>query len=119
MLCCREERILIFFDARRRDTENFGQIFWSTCMQLFFFLPQHKTQQTKKRTNFFQNRASFFLSFIFIIVVTLLWCLSATFRRPRRKFLRALLSKNRERERERESLSAYISFWGKEKKREL
>ena len=32
------------------------------------------------------------------------------------KALRALLSKNRERERERESLSAYISFWGKEKK---
>ena len=105
--CCGEGREnFIFFTrffarrikSRRRDTEIGRQIFWSS-----FFC---RKRETKKETEFFskQKLHSFLhLLLLIIIINTLLWCLSATFRRPRRKFLREkLLSKNTERERERE-----------------
>ena len=64
MLCCREENFNILM--QEENTENFGRILVH-MHAAFFFLPQHKTQQTKKRTNF--SKQSFVLSFIHLIIV--------------------------------------------------
>lgn len=102
--CCEGRENFIFFTrffarrikSRRRDRN------WSDFL-VQLFLPK---KRDKKETEFFskQKLHSFLhLLLLIIIINTLLWCLSATFRRPRRKFLREkLLSKNTERERERE-----------------
>jgi hypothetical protein len=80
------------------------------------FLPKKKERQKRDRI-FFKTKASFFpFHLLLIIISTLLWCLSTTFRRPQRKFLRVLLSKNTERERERE---VHIFLFGLKRRREL
>ena len=112
----REERNFIFFTrfarrikSRRRDRN------WSSDFLVQLFLPK---KRDKKETEFFskQKLHSFLHLLLLIIIITLLWCLSTTFRRPQRKFLRVLLSKNTERERERE---VHIFLFGLKRRREL
>ena len=98
----REERNFIFFTrfarrikSRRRDRNG------SDFLGPAFF--DKKKKRDKKETEFFsKQKLHSFLHLLLVIISTLLWCLSTTFRRPQRKFLRVLLSKNTERERERE-----------------
>ena len=102
--CCEGRENFIFFTrfarrikSRRRDRN--GSDFLGPA-----FFAKKKERQKRDRI-FFKTKASFFpFHLLLIIISTLLWCLSTTFRRPQRKFLRVLLSKNTEREREREVL---------------
>ena len=94
------EKKMLFFEGRKKNKKQkkrqklvrfFGPAFFA-----------EKERQKRDRI-FFKTKASFFpFHLLLIIISTLLWCLSTTFRRPQRKFLRVLLSKNTERERERE-----------------
>ena len=101
MLLRGKREFYIFHTLCKKNKKQKKRQKWVRFFGSSFFC--QKKKRDKKETEFFsKQKLHSFLHLLLVIISTLLWCLSTTFRRPQRKFLRVLLSKNTERERERE-----------------